>query len=52
MGRNMVPATNKFDAMSVQRTDWDMVAAFEQAKWQCKHLLKNLAKQGAIVLTT
>lgn len=26
-------------------------AAFEQAQWQCKHLLKNPAKRGAVVLT-
>lgn len=41
----------KSDAVPVQRTDWDMVAAFEQTKWQCKCLLKNLAEQGTIVLT-
>ena len=26
-------------------------AAFEQAQWQCQHLLKNPAKRSAIVLT-
>ena len=41
----MVPDTENSMPLPVQRTDWDMVAAFVQAKWQCKHPLKNPAKR-------